>query len=126
MSDTAIDFDHLNRYVGGDVELTREVFGMFIHQAEMWGRGLVADADDAVWESVTHSLKGSARAVGATGLAEMCERAEDLVGEGKRMGAREVAVQNIEFEIDRAKTEIARWEHRQSMRDLSEGKLSRL
>ena len=47
MSDSPeIDFVHLNQYVGGDLDLTREVFGLFRNQVEMWGKGLVADADD--------------------------------------------------------------------------------
>ncbi|WP_298917627.1 Hpt domain-containing protein [uncultured Algimonas sp.] len=118
MSGTQIDFDHLNRYVDGDTALTREIFSLFQHQVEMWGRGLDAGADDEVWESVVHSLKGSARAIGANGLAGMCEAAERLVGEGRRMGARDVAVQNIEFAIDQVRTEIQRWEHARSLKDL--------
>ena len=121
MAEDPIDYKHLERYVAGDVGLTREVFGMFTHQMEMWGRGLQADADDEVWASVTHTVKGSAKAVGAVQLAAMCERAEALVGEGRRMGAREVAVQNIEFEADRVRAEIQRWEHAQAMRDLKSG-----
>ena len=66
---TEIDFEHLNRYVAGDPDLTREVFGLFRNQVEIWGRGLRADVDDDMWANVTHSLKGSARAVGALGLA---------------------------------------------------------
>ncbi|GLQ20208.1 Hpt domain-containing protein [Algimonas porphyrae] len=118
MSQTEIDFDHLNRYVGGDVALTREIFSLFTHQTEMWGKGLTADADDEVWASVTHSLKGSAKAVGATRLAALCEDAEQLIGPERRMGARDVAVQNIEFSIEQVRTEIQRWEHRQGLRDL--------
>lgn len=118
MPETQIDFDHLNRYVAGDVALTREIFGLFTHQTEMWGRGLDADADDEVWSSVTHSLKGSARAVGAMDLAALCEGAEGLVGEKKRLGARQVAVQNIEFAIEQVRAEIQRWEHAQSLKDL--------
>jgi len=94
MSDSPeIDFDHLNQYVGGDPDLTREVFGLFRNQVEMWGRGLTADADDDLWTNVTHSLKGSARAVGAVGLAEACEKAESLTGDDRRPGAREVALE---------------------------------
>lgn len=118
MSDAQIDFDHLNRYVGGDVALTREIFSLFTHQTEMWGKGLHADSDDEVWASVTHSLKGSAKAVGAVKLAALCEAAEELIGENRRMGARDVAVQNIEYTIEQVRTEIQRWEHAQSIRDL--------
>ena len=90
-----IDFGHLNRYVDGDVELTREVFGLFRNQVDMWGKGLYPDADDDLWESVTHSLKGTALAVGAVDLANVCERAEDLVGDGRRPGAREVDQEQV-------------------------------
>ncbi|MEP1230627.1 MAG: Hpt domain-containing protein [Litorimonas sp.] len=110
-----IDFEHLNQYVSGDRDLTREVFGMFKHQVDMWARMLTADADDETWASITHSLKGSARAVGATALADLCERSESLVGDGRRPGGREVAVQNIEFRISRVIAEIQRWEYRDKL-----------
>jgi len=113
-----IDFEHLNQFVDGDPDLTREVFGLFKHQVEMWGRGLVVDADDDSWAAVTHTLKGSAAAVGATELAAALERAEVLVGDGRRPGGREVAVQNIEFRIDKVITEIQRWEHRDRLKNL--------
>ena len=113
-----IDFNHLNQYVDGDPELTREVFGLFRNQVEMWGRGLTADADDDLWSSVTHSLKGSARAVGAVGLAEDCEKAEGLTGDDRRPGAREVAVEVIEARISQVLSEIVRWEYKDDMRKL--------
>ena len=113
-----IDFNHLNQYVDGDPELTREVFGLFRNQVEMWGRGLIADADDDLWSSVTHSLKGSARAVGAVGLAEACEKAEGLTGDDRRPGAREVAVEVLEARISQVLSEIVRWEYKDDMRKL--------
>jgi HPt (histidine-containing phosphotransfer) domain-containing protein len=113
-----IDFDHLNQYVQGDVELTKEVLGLFKHQVEMWSRLLEPSADDESWASVTHTLKGSAKAVGAKALAERCEAAESLIGETKTIGARQVAVQDIEFRISRAVTEIQRWEYRQKLQDM--------
>lgn len=115
-SDTEIDFDHLNQYVGGDASLTAEVFGLFKHQVEMWGRALVVEADDETWESVTHSLRGTALAVGATKLAELCEKAETLIGEGNRPGGRQVALENIEFRISQTTAEIQRWEYRQTLK----------
>jgi len=119
MTDSSeIDFDHLNQYVSGNPELTREIFGLFRNQVEMWGRGLTADADDEIWSSVTHSLKGSARAVGAVGLAEACEKAEDLVGDDRRPGAREVAVEALEARISQVLSEIVRWEYKDDMRVL--------
>jgi len=117
-SETEIDFDHLNQYVGGDSELTAEVFGLFKHQVEMWGRALIVEADDEIWESATHSLKGTSLAVGATKLAELCSHAEGLIGDGNRPGAREVAVQNIEFRISRTLAEIQRWEYRRKLDEI--------
>ena len=117
-SETEIDFGHLNLYVQGDIDLTREVFGLFKHQTEMWGRALTSDADDDTWASVVHSLKGSARAVGARALAERCERAEGLIGEKRSAGARQVAVQDIEFRISRTLAEIQRWEYRQTLNNM--------
>lgn len=116
--ETEIDFDHLNLYVQGDIDLTREVFGLFKHQVEMWSRALTPDADDDTWASVVHSLKGSARAVGAQALAERCERAEAQIGLDKTTGARQVAVQDIEFRISRTLAEIHRWEYRQTLNDM--------
>ncbi len=113
-----IDFDHLNKYVGGEPDLTREVFGLFRNQVEMWGRGLRADSDDEVWSSVAHSLKGSARAVGAMKLAEACEKAEVLIGDDRRPGAREVAVEALEHRISQVLSEIVHWEYKDDMRRL--------
>ncbi len=113
-----IDFAHLNQYVGGDPDLTREVFGLFRNQVEMWGRGLTADADDDLWSNVLHSLKGSARAVGAMELAAACEKAEDLTGDDRRPGAREVAVESLEHRISQVLNEIVRWEYKDDMRRL--------
>ena len=119
MTDSSeIDFEHLNKYVGGDADLTREIFGLFRNQVEMWGRGLTAEADDDMWSSVTHSLKGSARAVGAMGLAEVCENAETLIGDDRRPGAREVAVEALELRIEQVLGEIIRWEYQDDMRRL--------
>lgn len=113
-----IDFEHLNKYVAGDPDLTREVFGLFRNQVEMWGKGLTADADDEIWASVTHSLKGTALAVGAVRLAEICEKAESLIGDDRRPGARDVAVENLEHLISNVLNEIVRWEYKDDMRRL--------
>ncbi|MEE9346642.1 MAG: Hpt domain-containing protein [Robiginitomaculum sp.] len=117
-ADTAIDFSHLKQYVGDDLALTAEVFGMFRHQTEMWSKLLTAKADDETWTSVTHTLKGSARAVGACGLGDVCEQAEALIGEGASHTARVVAVQDIEGWIDAVLHRIARWEYRQTLAGL--------
>ena len=113
-----IDFVHLNQYVAGDIALTQEIFGLFQHQVEMWGRMLLPEADDESWASVTHSLKGSARAVGAIGLGDLCEQAESLIGAGNRPGLRDMMVQNIEYKISKTIMEIQRWEYRNKINSM--------
>jgi HPt (histidine-containing phosphotransfer) domain-containing protein len=113
-----IDFEHLKQYVGDDIDLTKEVFGLFKHQAEMWLLGLQPDADDDHWVSVMHSFKGSARAVGAANLAALCEKGEGLIGTENKPAIRKKLDQDIRFCIDRVKIEIQRWEYRQTLAGL--------
>ena len=117
-SETEIDFDHLNQYVDGDIALTKEVFGLFKNQVDMWSKALSADSDDSVWSGLTHSLKGTARAIGAIRLADVCEKAEDLIGGNARPAARQVAVEQLEYRISRTMIEIQRWEYRQTMNEM--------
>ena len=70
-----IDLDHLAQQTFGDRELEAEVLCMFCHQVNS-----VADpmsgADAATRVTLAHTLKGSARGVGAMALASLAERLE--------------------------------------------------
>lgn len=114
-SETEIDFDHLNQYVGGDADLTAEIFGLFKNQVDMLEKSLVPSADDDVWAAVTHSLKGTAKAVGAIQLAQVCEDAEALIGDNNRVGRRDLAAADIESRIALVMIDIQRWEYRQTL-----------
>ncbi len=115
MSDTEIDFEHIKQYVGDDIDLTKEVFGLFKNQVDMWARGMMADADDSSWSAIMHSLKGSARAVGAHRLAALCAHGETLVGEKSGEEVREAHIHEVKFSIEKALIEIGRWEYRQTL-----------
>ena len=117
-SEPEIDFDHLNQYVGGDISLTKEVFGLFKNQVDMWAKALAADVDDTIWAGLTHSLKGTAKAIGASRLADVCEKAENLIGDNARPAARQVAVEQLEYRISRTMIEIQRWEYRQTLNEM--------
>lgn len=117
-SEPEIDFQHLRQYVGDDIELTKEIFGLFKHQVDMWGRGLIVDADDESWKTVMHSLKGTANAVGALQLAALCKKGEGLAGLNNKPGLREKHIQDVRFRIDRAILDIQRWEYRQTLAGL--------
>ena len=71
-----VDFGYLHRFTAGDRALEREVLYLFAQSAH----GYVAqmrDAHDAKsWNAATHTLKGSARAVGAWRAARAAEMAE--------------------------------------------------
>jgi HPt (histidine-containing phosphotransfer) domain-containing protein len=64
-----IDLAHLSKQTMGDRELEREVLGLFAEQAQAVRRQIGAAA---VKERLflAHSLKGSARSVGALAIAE--------------------------------------------------------
>ena len=115
-----IDFDHLNRYVDGDVALTRELFGLFQNQTEMWMKMLSLDVDADMFESAAHSLKGTAQAVGAMRLAALCQQAENFEAMKGTKGRKVQLIQDIEFTVSRVITEMQRWEHRQMIIDLDQ------
>lgn len=94
MSDP-IDLDHLAQYTAGDAALEAELMGLFCEQARQWLRALAPDADDDAWGAAAHTLKGTARAVGAHRMAAACEAAEALVGPRRDAVARSVAAQDV-------------------------------
>ena len=117
-SQPEIDFDHLNQYVSGDISLTKEIFSLFKNQVDLWSRSFKPDIPDEIWSAMTHSLKGTARAVGAMKLADLCQNAEAMVGEHNRPGARDVIIEQMENRISNIMIEIQRWEYRQTIKDL--------
>jgi HPt (histidine-containing phosphotransfer) domain-containing protein len=78
-----IDHDHLARYTLGDRALEREVLGLFVDQIPQTLEALDAAESDADRVRAAHTLKGSARAVGAFRLADIAERLERDIREGR-------------------------------------------
>ena len=72
----AVDFAYLERFAAGDRRVIDEVIELFLGQAEIWAPRL--DAADAGWRDVVHTIKGSARGVGAFALGDACVQAEEL------------------------------------------------
>jgi chemotaxis protein histidine kinase CheA len=73
-----IDLDHLRKFTLGNRDLEEEVLLLFADQIpEMFGR--IREAETVQdWRIAVHTLKGSARAIGAWGVASLAERAERL------------------------------------------------
>ena len=75
--DGPIDIVHLRRMTLGDVGLEREVLAMFSAQAVGLVGALAALPSDA--GALAHTLKGSARAIGAFAVADAAARLENLI-----------------------------------------------
>ena len=77
-----VDFEHLARYTLGEEALEREVLELFCKQSVLYLEQLRAATSDTDWKLAAHSLKGSARAIGAWSVAQAAERAEAPHGDG--------------------------------------------
>jgi HPt (histidine-containing phosphotransfer) domain-containing protein len=78
--DGPIDLGHLKRMTLGDASLEHEVLAMFAAQAVGLIGALAAVPADA--GALAHTLKGSARAIGAFGVADAAESLEALIQSG--------------------------------------------
>lgn len=74
MSQQAVDFDYLEGFAAGDMQVVTEVLAIFLTQAESWRAGLAAPSDG--WRDLAHTIKGAARGIGATTLGDVADRAE--------------------------------------------------
>jgi HPt (histidine-containing phosphotransfer) domain-containing protein len=78
--DGPIDFDHLRRMTLGDAAIEQEVLAMFSAQSGNLVHTLAAlPADSSV---LAHTLKGSARAIGAFAVADAAARLEAAIARG--------------------------------------------
>ena len=78
--DGPIDIAHLRRMTLGDASLEREVLAMFSAQAVGLVGALATLPSDA--GVLTHTLKGSARAIGAFGVADAAACLEAAIRSG--------------------------------------------
>jgi HPt (histidine-containing phosphotransfer) domain-containing protein len=78
--DGPIDIAHLARMTFGDVSLEREVLAMFAGQSAGLVGALATLPSNAA--ALTHTLKGSARAIGAGRVAEAAEWLEAAMQDG--------------------------------------------
>ena len=86
ISSRPVDLVHLSRFTLGDLALEREVLRLFCTQSFLCLDQLRAAQSGKHWIDAAHSLKGSARAIGAWGVADCAERAERLREENMAQG----------------------------------------
>jgi HPt (histidine-containing phosphotransfer) domain-containing protein len=84
-ADGPSSLDQLRRMTLGDADLEREVLGMFADQAGSLFDRLLTLPENAA--ALTHTLKGSARAIGAIAVAEAAEELETALRNGAPMHA---------------------------------------
>ena len=73
-----IDTTYLRRFTLGNSDLEREVLGLFAEHAPGYLDQLRRAGSAKAWHDAAHTLKGSARAVGAWRVARSAEAAERL------------------------------------------------
>jgi len=78
---TAIDFEHLARMTFGERNLEREVLTLFDRQAGIL-ISRMRDATPEVVSAYAHTLKGSARGIGAWRVAEAADAVETNAATG--------------------------------------------
>jgi HPt (histidine-containing phosphotransfer) domain-containing protein len=78
--DGPIDFEHLNRMTLDDAGLEQEVLAMFVAQSAKLVSTLATMPSDA--GALAHTLKGSARAIGAFAVADAAARLEAAIARG--------------------------------------------
>jgi HPt (histidine-containing phosphotransfer) domain-containing protein len=76
---SAIDEGHLGRMTLGDRRLEREVLELFLRQTTIL-LNRIANADPPLAAAAAHTLKGSARGIGAWRVARAAELLEQAAG----------------------------------------------
>jgi len=78
-----IDLVQLATSTMGNRDLELQILHMFRAQScDMLAR-IKQETDPAIRKDLAHTLKGSARAVGAAGVAQACEALETAIGAGQ-------------------------------------------
>ena len=90
-----VDLVHLARYTLGNRSLEREVLSLFNTQSVLYLQRLKDAVADKDWKDAAHTIKGSARSIGAWQLARSAEIAETLSGAKRKSGA-EVVLGELE------------------------------
>ena len=100
-----IDTDHLRRMTLGDRSLEREVLQIFARQTTLM-LGRIVGAKPACAAAAAHTLKGSARGIGAWCVAQAAENLEHAVARGDARGL-EAAITELEAVSAEARAAIA-------------------
>ena len=97
----AVDFDYLEDFAAGDMQVVTEVLQLFQGQAEIW-RDKLANPGDG-WRDLAHTIKGASRGIGANALGAIADRAErgDPAMAGEVLAALDETMAEIEGYLTR-------------------------
>jgi len=102
----AIDRVHFASLTFGDRALEREVLELFDLQAELLLMRIPGAPPQAM-ATLAHTLKGSARGVGAWGVARAAEAVERAAGAAGSEAERALAAKELARAVEEARAEIA-------------------
>jgi HPt (histidine-containing phosphotransfer) domain-containing protein len=102
---TVIDETHLQRMTLGDRRLEREVLELFVRQTTIM-LGRIVGAQPAMAAAAAHTLKGSARGIGAWRVARAAELVENAAG-GESADGTEGAMDDAVTELKSASLEAS-------------------
>lgn len=108
-ADRAIDLVHLSRQSLGDRELEGELLSLFARQSEQIIDHLCSSmsSGDQRWRhDLSHTLKGSARAVGAGRVALAAEAYEDAMYAGRPANELGACVARLKYCVEEAQAAI--------------------
>jgi HPt (histidine-containing phosphotransfer) domain-containing protein len=80
-----LDLGHLTRMTSGETGLEREVLEMFLKQTDRILKALADEPADTA--TLSHTLKGSARAIGAFAVGDSAAALEDAARSGADLSA---------------------------------------
>jgi HPt (histidine-containing phosphotransfer) domain-containing protein len=88
-----VDYQHLQTQAAGDLGVMREVLALFLTHSEQVIEELERASDAKTWKQWTHTLKGSARGIGAFAVAEAAAVAECHLMDKSKLEPLKVAFQ---------------------------------
>lgn len=96
-----VDLVHLAKYTMGNRDLEHEVLRLFTKQSLIYLERLRNAADQRTWREAAHTLKGSARGIGAWQVAEVATALEQ-VNSDRSNGKRDRLVKDLCHSISEA------------------------
>ncbi|WP_304172291.1 Hpt domain-containing protein [Phenylobacterium aquaticum] len=103
----AVDFAFLESFAAGDQGVVDEVLALFREQARMWS--MMLDPASEGWRDAVHTLKGTARGIGAHALGDVCQAAEAEGAQG---------LDAVRDALDAALADIAAYAHERALQSL--------